>query len=108
MLKELATDSKVRVAEQIERAANLEEEETRKSAEATLALAQVVGLEDWHGVYKDRFMTPTARSLKGVGRLLDQGGEGREREKVGKTRATRKAELKSVYGAGVGFGSRGR
>jgi hypothetical protein len=102
MLRELAVDSKARVEEQIRRAAEVEDEETRKSAEATLALAHVVGVEDWHGVYKDRFMTPTARSLNQVAKLLDQGKSETEEEKVVKTRESRKAQLRSAYGSGVG------
>jgi len=99
MLRELAADSKVRVEEQIRRAAEVEEEETRKSAEATIALATVVGLEDWNGVYKDRFMTPTARSLNDVAKLLDQGRSENETEKVAKTRESRQEQVRAAYGA---------
>ena len=71
LLKELSKDSKARVERKLEKAAELEEKELRKESESTLALAQVIGVEDWEGIYKDRFMTPRVSEVQALSKNLD-------------------------------------
>jgi len=77
LLRELKEDSAVRIDQKLERAKTLEEEELRRGAEATLALAQVIGVEDWEGLYKERFMTPLISEVNRVKREIEGGGAGR-------------------------------
>ena len=109
LLKELSKDSKARVERKLEKAAELEEQELRKESEATLALAQVIGVEDWEGIYKDRFMTPRVSEVQALTKNLDiaarEGLQGVKRMKR-KQREKRSRELKSAYLSGVGRRSR--
>jgi len=93
----------------MQRAAELEDQELRRGAEATLALAQVIGVEDWNAVYKDRFMTPMVSDINKIGKEIQEGGEMGSREETPrsvnsaterKKRQIRKRQLKSAYGVG--------
>ena len=102
LLRELGEDSKKRIERAIEGARSAEEDHLRRGAEATIALAQVVGVEDWNGVYKDRYLTPfiVPGSLKGK----DEKVAGRIKKEVQKE--NRKNMLRAAYGSGVGSSRR--
>ena len=131
LLRELSKDSKARVERQLEKAAEAEDQSARDQAEATLALAQVIGVEDWEGIYKDRFMTPMVSEVQALTKGLEMGMAGKltnlkskkkVREKGGGGHATnrsavrlttgsnpiftqvesRKKMLNKAYGSGVG------
>ena len=103
LLRDLATDAKARVERQMEKAAELEDEQLRRTSEATLALAQVIGVEDWEGIYKDRFMTPLVSEVQAVekGMAIGKGGKklGKKKREAGRT--TRMRQLRAAYGGRV-------
>ncbi|GMH74857.1 hypothetical protein TL16_g06575 [Triparma laevis f. inornata] len=103
LLRELSKDSKARVERQLEKASTAEDQSARDRAEATLALAQVIGVEDWEGVYKDRFMTPMVREVQALTKGMEMGLAGKLSEvKQEKKVQSRKRMLKKAYGSGVG------
>jgi len=87
LLRDLAKDAKARVERQMAKAAELEDQQLRRTSEATLALAQVIGVEDWEGIYKDRFMTPLVSEVQAVSKgLAIQAGKklGKQKAKTGR------------------------
>lgn len=99
LLRDLAKDSKARVDRQIERAAELEDQKLRKTSEATLALAQVIGVEDWEGIYKDRFMTPLVSDVQALSKNLTDTSFKKLNLRKGKSdRQARLSLLHSAYG----------
>ena len=102
LLRDLAKDAKARVERQMAKAAELEDEQLRRTSEATLALAQVIGVEDWEGIYKDRFMTPLVSEVQAVTKGLSL----QESKKLGKRnskakRSARMRQLRSAYAGRV-------
>ncbi|GMH73208.1 hypothetical protein TrST_g7035 [Triparma strigata] len=103
LLRELSKDSKARVERQLEKAAEAEDQSARDQAEATLALAQVIGVEDWEGIYKDRFMTPMVSEVQALTKGLEMGMAGKLTNLKSKKKVeSRKKMLNKAYGSGVG------
>jgi hypothetical protein len=99
LLRDLAKDAKARVERQMAKAKELEDEQLRRTSEATLALAQVIGVEDWEGIYKDRFMTPLVSEIQAVSKgLALEAGKKLGKKKVKANRSRRTRQLRAAYG----------